>query len=165
MIANARGSNFINFDILNTKNIGENSQELIDKMIEDIKISIEAINKMSELNDTNDVSIMPNISHASNDYVLVNPTLSNDPKSTAEYNRGFVMGVKCSFVAAGSVVAAGYLIKGAEELYKKVRKKNNKEEQISNNNQVIQQNIVQTTPIEQQVPVQNQQQIVNNIIQ
>ena len=93
------------------------------------------------------------------------------------------MGVKSSFVVAGSIVAAGYLMKGAEGLYKKVRNKDNEEPKAIGNQvivqqptqqQIIQQRIPQQQPMQQQVmqlsklseqtPVVSQQ-VINNITQ
>ena len=162
MIANARGSNYINFDILNPKNIGTNTQKEIDKMIEDIKTSVDTVKKMSEISEEKEKI---DINKAANDYVIVNPTSSNDPKTSAEYNRGFAMGVKSSFVVAGSIVAAGYLMKGAEGLYKKVRNKDN-EEPKAIGNQVIVQQPTQQQIIQQRIPQQQptQQQIIQQRI-
>jgi len=188
MVANARGSNFINFDVLNIKDLGSNTQKAIDKMIDDIKISVDTINKIAEVQEEK----KPDASVVANDYVIVNPTSSNEPKTSAEYNRGFAMGVKSSFIVAGSVVAAGYLMKGVEGMFKKVLKKDDKKEkkriqmgiqtaispqnaqQLIHNQAAVQtpqqqvvQQVVQVPQIQQQAPVVQQpvQQVVNNPIQ
>ena len=190
MVANARGSNFINFDVLNIKDLGSNTQKAIDKMIDDIKISVDTINKIAEVQDDK----KPDASVVANDYVIVNPTSSNEPKTSAEYNRGFAMGVKSSFIVAGSVVAAGYLMKGVEGMFKKVlNKDDNKDKKRptmgiqtaipSQNAQqlihqqvitqpvqqqpTVQQQVVQVPPIQQQAPIVQQpaQQVVNNPVQ
>lgn len=188
-VATARGSNFINFDVLNIKDLGSNTQKAIDKMIDDIKISVDTINKIAEAQDEK----KPDASVVANDYVIVNPTSSNEPKTSAEYNRGFAMGVKSSFIVAGSVVAAGYLMKGVEGMFKKVLNKDDKKDkkrpqmgiqtaippqnaqQLIHNQVVVQQTqqpvaqqqIVQVPPIQQQAPVVQQpvQQVVNNPVQ
>jgi len=188
MVANARGSNFINFDVLNIKDLGSNTQKAIDKMIDDIKISVDTINKIAEVQEEK----KPDASVVANDYVIVNPTSSNEPKTSAEYNRGFAMGVKSSFIVAGSVVAAGYLMKGVEGMFKKVLKKDDKKEkkriqmgiqttippqnaqQLIHNQAAVQtpqqqvvQQVVQVPQIQQQAPVVQQpvQQVVNNPVQ
>lgn len=188
MVANARGSNFINFDVLNIKDLGSNTQKAIDKMIDDIKLSIDTINKIAEVQEEK----KPDASVVANDYVIVNPTSSNEPKTSAEYNRGFAMGVKSSFIVAGSVVAAGYLMKGVEGMFKKVLKKDDKKEkkriqmgiqtaiplqnaqQLIHNQAAVQtpqqqvvQQVVQVPQIQQQAPVVQQpvQQVVNNPVQ
>lgn len=188
MVANARGSNFINFDVLNIKDLGSNTQKAIDKMIDDIKISVDTINKIAEVQDDK----KPDASVVANDYVIVNPTSSNEPKTSAEYNRGFAMGVKSSFIVAGSVVAAGYLMKGVEGMFKKVLNKDDKKDKkrpqmgiqtaippqnaqqlihnqvvVQPQQQVVQQQVVQVPPIQQQAPVVQQpvQQVVNNPVQ
>ena len=188
MVANARGSNFINFDVLNIKDLGSNTQKAIDKMIDDIKISVDTINKIAEVQEDK----KPDASVVANDYVIVNPTSSNEPKTSAEYNRGFAMGVKSSFIVAGSVVAAGYLMKGVEGMFKKVLKKDDKKEkkriqmgiqttippqnaqQLIHNQAAVQtpqqqvvQQVVQVPQIQQQAPVVQQpvQQVVNNPVQ
>ena len=76
MVANARGSNFINFDVLNIKDLGSNTQKAIDKMIDDIKLSIDTINKIAEVQEEK----KPDASVVANDYVIVNPTSSSEIK-------------------------------------------------------------------------------------
>lgn len=165
MIVNARGSNYINYEKLNPKDLGINTQDSIDKMVEEINTSVEAIKKMSEIQEANlDTPIK--INNVANDYVMVNPTPSNDPKTSAEYNRGFAMGVKSSFVAGGSVVAAGYLMKGAEGLYKNIHNKmNKKDEKANTNNKVaIQQQVPQQQPVQQLITQQQPHQQVQQLI-
>ena len=181
IISTSRGSNYIDIDILNPKEIGHNTQDMIDKMIENIRTSVDSIKKMAEYQESNKASSNIDISKTANDYVIVNSTSSNDPKTSAEYNRGFAMGVKSSFVTAGSAVAASYLIKGAEGLYKKVRNKDKKKEETATignqevvqqqviqqptTQQVVQQQVVQVPQMNQQTQIANQQQIINTPVQ
>lgn len=156
MIANARGAKYISSDVLNTKDLAANTQNAIDGLVKDIKVNVEIVTDISNVEEKK-----KNQNVVANDYVIVNPTPTNEAKNSAEYNRGFAMGVKSSFITSGSVVAAGYLIKGAETLYKKVRDKDEKNEIPKVGNTVVVQQQVQQP---QQV-IQTQQQIINNTIQ